>query len=57
MHCPSDGVSRLDLGLETRRGHRGRCRGCIPPTRPKEVLTRHLILLKVIAKNIFLLHT
>jgi len=26
-------------------------------TRPKEVLTRHLISLKIIAKNIFVLHT
>jgi len=26
------------------------------PTRPKEVLTRHLISLKIIAKNIFVLH-
>jgi len=26
------------------------CRGCIPPTRPKEVLTWHLISLKIIAK-------
>jgi len=29
----------------------------LPPTRPKEVLTRHLISLKIIAKNIFVLHT
>jgi len=28
-----------------------------PPTRPKEVLTPHLISLKIIAKNIFVLHT
>jgi len=27
-----------------------------PPTRPKEVLTWHLISLKIIAKNIFVLH-
>jgi len=31
--------------------------GIHPPTRPKEVLTRHLISLKIIAKNIFVLHT
>jgi len=37
----------------SRRGHRG---GCIPPTRPKEVLTWHLVSLKIIAKNIFVLH-
>jgi len=36
---------------EVRRGHRG---GCIPPTRPKEELTWHLISLKIIAK--ILLH-
>jgi len=28
-----------------------------PPTRPKEVLTQHLISLKIITKNIFVLHT
>jgi len=27
-----------------------------PPTRPKDVLTWHLISLKLIAKNIFVLH-
>jgi len=31
--------------------------GMHPPTRPKVVLTRHLISLKIIAKNIFVLHT
>jgi len=40
----------------SRRGHRGGCRGCTPPTRPKEVLTWHLTSLKLIAKNIFVLH-
>jgi len=34
----------------------GGCRGCITPTRPKEVLTWHLISLKINAKNIFVLH-
>jgi len=34
----------------------GGCRGYIPPTRPKEVLIWHLIWLKIIAKNIFVLH-
>jgi len=40
----------------SRRGHRGRCRGYIPPTRRKEVLTWNLIWLKIIAKNTFVLH-
>jgi len=31
--------------------------GMHPPTRSKEVLTRHLLSLKIIAKNIFVLHT
>jgi len=35
-----------EAGADTGRG----CRGCIPPTRPKEVLTWHLISLKIIAK-------
>ena len=34
----------------TRRGHRGGWMGCIPPTRPKEVLIWHLISFKIIAK-------
>jgi len=46
---------KYQMNLVTRRGHRGGCRGCIHPTRPKEVLTRHLISLKLIAKNIFVL--
>jgi len=41
------GQSRTQGGLQ----------GMHPPTRPKEVLTRHLISLKIIAKNIFVLHT
>jgi len=32
------------------------CRGCIPHTRPKEVLTWHLMSLKIIVNNIFVLH-
>jgi len=39
-----------------RRGHKGGARDASLPTRPKEVLTWHLISLKIIAKNIFVLH-
>jgi len=42
--------------VANRRGHSGGFRGCIPPTRPKKVLTWHLISLKIIAKSIFVLH-
>jgi len=38
------------------RTQEGGCRGCIPPTRPKQVLTWHLISLKIIAKTIFVLY-
>jgi len=34
----------------------GGMQGMHPSTRPKEVLTWHLISLKIIAKNIFVLH-
>jgi len=36
--------------LMTQTRTQGRCRGCIPPTRLNEMLTRHLISLKIIAK-------
>jgi len=42
--------------LSFRSGYGGECRGYIPPTRPKEVLTRHFVSLKIIAKNIFVLY-
>jgi len=35
----------------------GGIQGMHPPTRPKDVLTRHLISLKINAKNDFVLHT
>jgi len=51
VHC----LAALNLGTGA-GADTGGCRGCIPPTRPKEVLTWHLISLKIIAKNIFVLH-
>ena len=42
--------------LQNRRGHKGGMLGMHPPIRPKEVLIRNLISLKVIAKDIFALH-
>jgi len=43
-------LSQFKVTSLIRRGHRGGCRGCIPPTRPKEVLTWPLISLQIIAK-------
>jgi len=46
----------LFVSVCSRRGHRGDAGDASHPTRPKEVLTWHLISLKLIAKNIFVLH-
>jgi len=45
-------ISKSHPGADTGGG----LQGMHPPTRPKEVLTWHLISLKILAKNIFVLH-
>ena len=50
------GTQSLNLWTQAGSDTRGGMQGMHPPTRPKKVLTWHLISLKIIAQNIFVLY-